>query len=156
MLSEESRRIRNRSTAISIHITFTTWLLELIGNIFIIVCMKASTDSLMQFIIFKIYWFHSIILIPSLYICNTEKVKDYLKTIGWYNNLIEKLRPLKIHPVQTNDINLHSIPTNRLNQCSNKAEITSMTQVNSYRLLKSNSESQILYKVKNVTRKKSL
>ena len=96
------------------------------------------------------------ILIPSLYICNTEKVKDYLKTIVWYNNLMDKFRSNKVYPAQAENIELDRISNNGLDDRPKKREVTFTTEVNSNRLSKSNSESQIIYKVKEKQRKKSI
>ena len=115
-----------------------------------------SKNALSPHIIFKIYCFQSTILIPSLYICNTEEVKDYLKTIDWYNNLLDKLRSNKVYPARDEEINLHRISNNSSDERSNKREVIFTAEPNSNRLSRSNSEPQVIYKLKEKQRKKSI
>ena len=157
MLSDNSKRIRNRATAINMHITFTTWFIELIGNATILIVRLLSTKTkILEFIIIKLYWFNSLILIPSLYVCNTEKVKDYLKTIDWYNTLLDKLRSNKIQPSQAQNIKMHCISNDSVQNCSNKTDKISSVQGNLNRLSKSNSESNISCRIKDEKRKNSI
>ena len=130
MLSETSKQKRHRSTTISIHITAATWLIEFIGNSILIAIRFRNTEANMNgnFVLFEVWWFHTAVLIPAMYVCNTDKVKDYLKTIGWYNTFIDRFRSSKVGPIQKDNIMMNAIPNNIAPTSCNENEISSRTK----------------------------
>ena len=157
-LSESSKQKRHRSTAISIHITAATWLIELIANSILMAIRLLDTEANKtgMFVLFEIWWFHTSVLIPAMYVCNTENVKDYLKTIGWYNTFIDRFRSNKVRPIQNENIMMKAVPNNNASTIRNESATKSNMKLKSKKVLKTNSDSQILHKVKKKCRKKSI
>ena len=134
MLSETSKQKRHRSTTISIHITAATWLIEFIGNSILIAIRFRNTEANMNgnFVLFEVWWFHTAVLIPAMYVCNTDNVKDYLKTIGWYNSFIDRFRSTKVSPIQNENIVMNVIPNNNVStSCTENGTNSRMTPKNS-------------------------
>ena len=104
MLSEDAKRKRHRWQIISIHITATTWILEFFGSSMLLALKFLNHESQVgNVILLEIWLVHTTVLIPALYVCNTDNCKDYLKSIGWYNAFIDRFRSNKVKPVN----NLH-------------------------------------------------
>ena len=158
MLSETSKQKRHCSTTISIHITAATWLIEFIGNSILIAIRFRNTESSMNgmFVLFEVWWFHTAVLIPAMYVCNTDNVKDYLKTIGWYNSFIDRFRSTKVSPIQNENIVMNVIQNNNASTSSTENATNSIMKPNFKKLPKTKSDSQILRNVTNKCRKKSV
>ena len=158
MLSETSKQKRHRSTTISIHITAATWLIEFIGNSILIAIRFRNTEANMNgnFVLFEVWWFHTAVLIPAMYVCNTDNVKDYLKTIGWYNSFIDRFRSTKVSPTQNENIEMNVIPNNNASTSCTENTTNSIMKPNFKKLPKTKSDSQILRNVTNKCRKKSV
>ena len=158
MLSETSKQKRHRSTTISIHITAATWLIEFIGNSILIAIRFRNTEANMNgnFVLFEVWWFHTAVLIPAMYVCNTDNVKDYLKTIGWYNAFIDRFRSTKVSPIQNENIVMNVIQNNNASTSSTENATNSIIKPNFKKLSKTNSDSQILRNVTKKCRKKSV
>ena len=158
MLSETSKQKRHRATTISIHITATTWLIEFIGGLGLIAVRFLDTvaNKAGTFVLFEVWWFLATVLIPSMYVCNTDNIKDYLKTVGWYNTFIDRFRSNKVCPIQNESIVMNERPNNiTLNNSTEKTTNSNM-KMNVKKLSKTNSDSQILHTSKEKCRKKSV
>ena len=115
MLSETSKRRRHRATVISIHITFTSWILEFLCNWCIILLLLVGVQNgAIKFLILVLDTGCCFILIPASYVCNTEKVKEYINSIGWYISLIDKSRSNAIQPSLHQNIEMGAISKPRL------------------------------------------
>ena len=158
MLSEASKQKRHRSTTISIHITAATWLIELIGNLILMAVRLLDTDANKagMFALFEVWWFHTTVLIPSMYVCNTDNIKDYLKTVGWYNTLIDRFRSNKIIPIKNEGMVMNEMPNNNTPFKSTEKTTNSSMKTKVKKLSKTNSDSQILRNSKEKCRKKSI
>ena len=158
MLSEASKQRRHRSTTISLHITATTWLIELISNS-ILMALRFLDDEVTRnwlLVLFEVWWFQTTVLIPAMYVCNTENVKDYLKTIGWYNSIIDRCRSNKVSPMQNENIEMNAIPNNNVPARTQQNTANSSMKPKFKKLSKTHSDSQILHNVKEKCRKMSI
>ena len=54
------------------------------------------------------------LLIPSSYICNTEKVKEYINSIGWYISIIDRYRTNVIESSINENIEMGAVSRPRL------------------------------------------
>ena len=158
MLSEASKQKRHRATTISIHITAATWLIELIGNLVLMAVRLLDTDANKagMFALFEVWWFHTTVLIPSMYVCNTDNIKDYLKTVGWYNSFIDRFRSYKVGPIQNEGMVMNEMPNNNALFQSTENTTNSSMKMKVQKLSKTNSDSQILHNSKAKCRKKSV
>ena len=111
MLSEDSLRKRHRATVIGIHITLTSWLLEFVSNWFIVLlgCLGVQNNTI-KFPVLVMDTFCCYILIPASYICNTEKVKEYINSIGWYMPFIDQFRSRFFKPIQNENMEMRIMP----------------------------------------------
>ena len=158
MLSEASKQKRHRSTTISIHITATTWLIEFIGNSILMAIRFLDNEGNRNgmFVLFEVWWFNTTVLIPAMYVCNTDNVKDYLKTIGWYNSIIDRFRSNKVSPMQNENIVMNAIPNNNVPARTQQNTANSSMKPKFKKLSKTHSDSQILHNVKEKCRKMSI
>ena len=156
MLSETSKQKRYRSTTISIHITATTWLIELISGLGLIAVRFLDTvaNKAGTFVLFEVWWFLATVLIPSMYVCNTDNIKDYLKTVGWYNTFIDRFRSNKVSPIQNESMEMNERPKNITPTNSSETTTNSSIKMKVKKLSKTNSDSQILHNSKEKRRKK--
>ena len=85
-LSEESRRCRRKRTTTNIQITFLCWFFEFVTGL-IAFCLKYLMASLPNPAIKAIFAFSGMfldfIIIPSLYLLNTDECKSSITTNGW-------------------------------------------------------------------------
>ena len=86
-LSDDYRMIRRRKYTISIQMTFTSWTLEAISGIFVLVitlffAYDASLEIATQVFI-AIHVFLYFIVIPGSYLLNTEVYKNVIFKKGW-------------------------------------------------------------------------
>ena len=145
MLSETSKRRRHRATVISIHITFTSWILEFLCNwlIILLLCIGIQNGTI-KFLVLVLDTGCCFILIPASYICNTEKVKGYLNTIGWYISLIDKSSSNAIQPSLHQNIEMRAVPRPRL---ENQGEVRFFQAVPNHSKKLLRTKSQPLFKL---------
>ena len=115
MLSEDSLRKRHRATVISIHITLTSWFLEFVSNWFVVLlgCLCVQNDTI-KFLVLVMDTVCCYILIPASYICNTEKVKEYINSIGAYVYFIDQLRARIFKPIQNENMKMRIVTGNAI------------------------------------------
>ena len=111
-----------------------------------------------SFVLFEVWWFNTLVLIPSMYVLNTDKVKSYLNGIEWYGALIESFRSKKVAPNLNQNVEMNVLPnvstTSKSEDIVNETSFTA--KHNSRKLLKAASDSQILDNVKATCRKISI
>ena len=111
-----------------------------------------------SFVLFEVWWFNTLVLIPSMYVLNTDKVKSYLNGIEWYGALIERFRSRKVAPNLNQNVAMNVLPnvstTSKSKDIVNETSFTA--KHNSRKLLKGDSDSQILKNVKDTCRKMSV
>lgn len=159
MLSEDAKRKRRRWQIISIHITATTWILELFGSSMLLALRFLNHESPAgNVILLEIWLVHTTVLIPALYVCNTDNCKDYLKSIGWYNAFIDRFRSNKVNPVNNLHLNvINSIQIDSpLKGVGESIKNNSAVNQNVKKLSKTNSDSHILNNTKVKRRKNSV
>ena len=88
LLSEESKRKRNRKTTIGIQATAISWGLEVLGGITLLFSYALVKDreelvDLLTLLIFVVLYF---ILIPASYLLIPEKYKMRILEHGWYKS----------------------------------------------------------------------
>ena len=93
------------------HITAGTWMLEFTSNLIPLVIGHFELESkTATFVVFEVWWFTTLVLIPSMYVLNTDKVKDYLNGIEWYGALIDRFRSRKVAPNPNQFIEMNVLP----------------------------------------------
>ena len=111
-----------------------------------------------SFVLFEVWWFNTLVLIPSMYVLNTDKVKDYLNGIEWYGALIERFRSRKVAPNPNQFVEMNVLPnvptTSKSEDFVNETSFTAKN--NSRKLLKTGSDIQISKNVKVTCRKMSI
>ena len=111
-----------------------------------------------SFVLFEVWWFNTLVLIPSMYVLNTDKVKSYLNGIELYGALIERFRSKKVAPNLNQNVEMNVLPnvstTSKSEDIVNETSFTA--KHNSRKLLKAASDSQILNNVKATCRKMSI
>ena len=111
-----------------------------------------------SFVLFELWWFNTLVLIPSMYVLNTDKVKEYLNGIKWYGALIERFRSRKVAPIPNQLVEMNVLPnvstTSKSKDIINEASFTA--KQNSRKLWKSASDIHILKDVKVFRRKMSI
>ena len=157
MLSEDAKRKRHRWQIISIHITATTWILELFGSSMLLALRFLNHESQAgNIILLEIWLVHTTVLIPALYVCNTDNCKDYLKSIGWYNAFIDRFRSNKVSPIQNESMVMNERPKNITPTSSSEKTTNSSIKMKVKKLSKTKSDSQILHNSKEKCRKQSV
>ena len=110
------------------------------------------------FLLFELWWFNTLVLIPSMYVLNTDKVKDYLNGLEWYGALIERFRSNKVAPKPNQFVEMNVLPnvstTSKSKDIVNETSFTAKHK--SRKLLKASSDIQILQDVKVACRKMSI
>ena len=156
MLSEDSLRKRHRATVISIHITLTSWLLEFVSNWFIVLlgCLGVQNNTL-KFIMLVLDTFCCFILIPASYICNTEKVKEYINSIGWYTSFIDQFRSRIFKPIQNENIEMRIVTGQTIENQDMKNRKPPFSQ-HQMKLMRTKSQPTIKHNKNNEMRKRSL
>ena len=111
-----------------------------------------------SFVLFEVWWFNTLVLIPSMYVLNTDKVKSYLNGIELYGAVIERFRSKKVAPNLNQNVEMNVLPnvstTSKSEDIVNETSFTA--KHNSRKLLKAASDSQILNNVKATCRKMSI
>ena len=111
-----------------------------------------------SFVLFEVWWFNTLVLIPSMYVLNTDKVKSYLNGIEWYGALIERFRSRKVAPNLNQNVAMNVLPnvstTSKSKDIVNETSFTAKHK--SRKLLKASSDIQILQDVKVACRKMSI
>ena len=138
------------------HITAGTWMLEFASNLIPLGIRYFELESKTAiFLLFEVWWFNTLVLIPSMYVLNTEKVKDYLNGIEWYGALIERFRSRKVAPNSNRFVEMNVLPN--VQGSKDIVDETSFTAKHiSRKLLKADSDTQILKNVKVNCRKMSI
>ena len=156
MLSEDSLGKRHRATVISIHITLTSWLLEFVSNWFIVLlgCLGVQNNTL-KFIMLLLDTFCCFILIPASYICNTEKVKEYISSIGWYMSLIDQLRSCIFKPITNENMEMGIVTRQTIENHDIKNRKPQFSQ-REMKLMRTKSQPTIKNNKNNEIRKRSL
>ena len=110
------------------------------------------------FVLFEVWWFNTLVLIPSMYVFNTDKVKDYLHGIEWYGAFIERFRSRKVAPNLNQNVKMNVLPNVSTTSKSKDivAETSFTAKHNSRKLLKADSDTEILKNVKVSCRKMSI
>ena len=110
------------------------------------------------FLLFELWWFNTLVLIPSMYVLNTDKVKDYLNGLEWYGALIERFRSNKVAPKPNQFVEMNVLPNVSTTSKSKDivAETSFTAKHNSRKLLKADSDTEILKNVKVSCRKMSI
>ena len=88
--------------------------------------------------------------------CNTDNIKDYLKTVGWCNSFIDRFRSNKVSPIQNESMVMNERPNTITLTNSTEKTTNSSIKMNVKKLSKTNSDSQILHNSKEKCRKKSV
>ena len=111
MLSDDSKRNRHRATTVSIHITAASWALEFVVSLIVLSLRNLDIDEVeTKFILFEVANLFAFVIIPLTYISNTETVKEYFKSIGWYISFIDRMRSNKVSPQQNDNIAMDVLP----------------------------------------------
>ena len=110
------------------------------------------------FVLFEVWWFNTLVLIPSMYVLNTDKVKDYLNGIEWYGALIERFRSRKVAPNPNQFVEMNVLPNVPTTSKSKDIvdETSSTPKHISRNLLKADSDTEILKNAKVNCRKMSI
>ena len=156
MLSEDSLRKRHRATVISIHITLTSWFLEFVSNWFIVLlgCLGVQNNTI-KFLVLVMDTFCCYILIPASYICNTEKVKEYINSIGWYMSFIDQFRSRFFKPIQNENMEMRIMPGQTIENHHMKDRKPDFSQ-HEIKLIRTKSQPTIKSNVNHELRKRSL
>ena len=141
------------------HITAGTWMLELTSNLIPLAIRYFELESKTAILVlFEVFWLNTLVLIPSMYVLNTDKVKSYLNGIELYGALIERFRSKKVAPNLNQNVEMNVLPnvstTSKSEDIVNETSFTA--KHNSRKLLKAASDSQILNNVKATCRKMSI
>ena len=134
-------------------------MLEFISNLIPLAIRYFELESkTASFVLFEVWWFNTLVLIPSMYVLNTDKVKEYLNGIKWYGALIERFRSRKVAPIPNQLVEMNVLPnvstTSKSKDIINEASFTA--KQNSRKLWKSASDIHILKDVKVFRRKMSI
>ena len=157
MLSEDSLRTRHRAKVISIHITLTSWLLEFVSNWFTIFLGLFSVQiKSIKFLMLVMNTFSCFILIPASYICSTEKVKEYINSIGWYMTFIDKFRSNTVNPIQDQNIQMDGLPKEIIVHHDDNRNIPSMPKHAAKKLLRTKTQALLRNDNKREERRRSL
>ena len=157
MLSEDSLRKRHRAKVISIHITLTSWLLEFLSNWFIIFLSLFSVQiQSIKFVMLVMDTFSCFILIPASYICNTEKVKEYINSIEWYMTLIDKFRSNAVNPIQDQNIEIDVLPNQGRVHHDEPRTIPPVSKHAAKKLLRTKTQASVRKTTKQEKRRRSL
>ena len=115
------------------------------------------------FLLFELWWFNTLVLIPSMYVINTDKVKDYLNGIKWYGALIERFRSRKVAPNPNQFVEMNVLPNVRRYQYPTTSKSKDIVDETSFtakhksrKLLRADSDIQTLKNVKVSCRKMSI
>ena len=134
-------------------------MLELTSNLIPLAIRYFELESKTAILVlFEVWWLNTLVLIPSMYVLNTDKVKDYLNGIEWYGALIERFRSRKVAPNPNQFVEMNVLPNDLTTSKSNDiVDETSFTaKHNSRKLLKADSDTEILKNVKVTCRKMSI
>ena len=157
MLSEDSLRKRYRAKVISIHVTLTSWFLEFVSNWFIIFLSLFSVQiESIKFVMLVMDTFSCFILIPASYICNTEKVKEYINSIGWYMTLIDKFRSNAVNPIQDQNIEMAVLPNHGIVHHNEIRNIPPVPKHAAKKLLRTKTQASVRKTTKREERRRSL
>ena len=119
VFDESSKQKRCRKNAINLQITATSWCLELISNVIVLVWWFLAIEHRSTIII--LLWIDGImcfIIIPASYISNTEVVKSNLPSSRWYMTFVNIFRSNKIHPVAIERIQMNHLPNEEFQDMS--------------------------------------
>ena len=90
LLTEDSRRRRNRQKIVGIQMTMVSWFLELLTGVIIMILNLFGTGegtlhTIMtdHYILAFVYVFLCGVAIPSTYILNGDIIKETIVEIGW-------------------------------------------------------------------------
>ena len=94
-LSGEIRRTRRQRIKVSIHMTFCSWVLELILGNFLLALIFGDLEGIGR-------WYRTLdqcvlfILLPCTYIINTDKTKEIIVSQNW----CQGIRSIFLHSIQ--------------------------------------------------------
>ena len=111
MLSEESKRNRQRQDTISLQITILAWSVEFIAGLIAISIIFISTtlDVYTEYYV-KVDYILSIIVIPACYLIKTENVRQALYSLGWYKFFRDLLPNRNFRVDQAQDLEMNALP----------------------------------------------
>ena len=107
LLSEEAKIKRNRRKTINIQITFISWLVEFVAGIIglLQVLLRHVSSSILSLSVFL-----NFIIIPGIYLLNTEMCKPLIITQGWWKWIRTLLCSNPAAPPQNAEQEVNGIP----------------------------------------------
>ena len=104
LLNDESKLRRSHTRTINIQVSVITWSIEfLTGCVFMVLCLVINNIAILGVLVFFDGTL-SFLVIPSVYILNTEVTKALIIANGWIRSFRSLVSSNRIHPAANEEV----------------------------------------------------